>query len=69
MTSQEHLSYRSLLIPEECIACERARQAAVDKLPFSMCPDIKSFSSMGQKTVRSASTGSSTEGPFGKGAR
>lgn len=56
----------SLIIPEDWTACERARQAAAAKLPFSKCPDIKSFSSMGQNTVRSASMGSSAEGPVGK---
>lgn len=66
ITCQENHNYWSFVIPEDWIACERARQAAVDKLPFSMCPDIKSFSSMGQKTVRSASIGSSAEGPVDK---
>lgn len=55
------------LIPEEWIANERARQAAVDKLPFSMCADLKSFSNMGQKTLSRAYIGLSAAESVGEG--
>lgn len=56
------------LVPEDWIACERARQAVVDRLPFSMCWDLNSFSSMGQNTDSKASNESSAAGAAGRGA-
>lgn len=53
-------------IPDDWTASERARQAAADKLPLSMCLDLKSFSNMGQKTVSRARIGSSEADPAGE---
>ena len=48
--------------PEDRTASERARQAATDKFPFSICSEPKSFSKMGQKTLSSESIESSAAG-------
>jgi len=48
--------------PEDWTASESARQAATDKLPFSMCSEPKIFSKMGQKTLSSESIESSATG-------
>lgn len=45
--------------PEDWIARDRARQAAAERLLFSMCLDLKSFSSIGQKTINKENMGSS----------
>ena len=48
--------------PEDWIASERARQAAMDKLLFSICSEPKTFSKMGQKTRSNESMESSAAG-------
>lgn len=48
--------------PEDRTASERARQAATDKFPFSICSEPKNFSKMGQKTLSSESIESSAAG-------
>lgn len=48
--------------PEDWIAKERARQAAIDKLPLSICSEVNTFSKVGQKTLSSKSIKSSAAG-------
>lgn len=45
--------------PEDWMARDSARQAAVERLPFSMCSHLRSFSSIGQKTINKENIGSS----------
>ncbi|KAF7802020.1 uncharacterized protein G2W53_041131 [Senna tora] len=49
-------------VPEDWIASESARQAAMDRLPLSICSEQKSFSRMGQKTFSNESMESSAAG-------
>lgn len=51
-------------VPDDWIACERALQAAEDKLEFSMYSDWKIFSSIGQNIPRSTRIESSKARPF-----
>lgn len=52
--------------PEDWMARDRARQAAAERLPFSMCSHLKSFSSIGQKTINKENIGSSRVGSVDK---
>lgn len=50
-------------VPQECMAEERERQAAADKLVFSICDDWESFSRSGQNMPRRTKTISSSIQP------
>lgn len=58
------VSKKKMSKPEDWIAEERARQAAIDKLPLSIYSEVKSFSKTGQKTRSSKSIKSSAAGSF-----
>lgn len=52
--------------PEDWMAKDRARQAAAERLPFSICSHLRSFSSIGQKTINKENIGSSRVGSVDK---